>query len=1773
MRWNLIFVLLLVFFSWSCNQEETVSPVGPDTGGTSGTLLISFPNGGEVLTAGTTRVIRWTATSTSNVNIEFTANGGQQWLMVAAGVPNVGFYSWTPIPDSVSTTCLIRVTDAANGRITDISDNFFTIIPNLPKSISVTSPAAGDTLYMGKSHTIRWVSANIENVRLQYSINNGASWANIIASVPADSQKYVWSPVPEVVSNQCKIRIADVLEDSIAAETPGNFVIKNSQTINVLAPAGGETITIGTSYEIRWTSTDLANVKLEYSTNNGSAWVTITSSTPSDGSFIWAVPNLPTVFGLIRISDAADNTPAAISSGNFTLAVLPSLTVTSPNGSEVLRAGESSLITWSSSGSIARSHKGSEEVAMSGGNKTPQSIPNVKIEYSTNGGVTWIVIAASTANDGTYSWASVPSTATNQGRVKISDAIDGDPFDISDNDFTIQVPEPKIIAVTSPNGGENWEAGSTKNITWTASGVSNIKIEYSTNNGATYTNIVSSYSAQAGIYSWAGIPNTPSSLCLVKISDVSDNQAFDVSNSQFTISPPQDIRVISPNGGEKLSSGGTFNIQWTSQNVQTVKIDYTTNNGFEWNPVVASTESDGFYTWNPVPNVLSTNCKIRVSDAGDSYPSDASDSVFSILIEPTLTVTYPNGGERIIAGSSVNITWTTATLAKAGRGRQSRSGLTEDIQFTNVKIEYTTDGGSVWTTIIASTSNNGLYTWSPVPTVNASNCKVRISDSEDGIPVDLSDSTFAIVSETSQSIQLTAPNGGESFSVGGSTGISWSSSGILNVNLEFTTNNGVSWSTIVNGTESDGYYLWSPIPNVSSTNCKVRVSDATDSLPFDISDATFSIFPTPSLSVVAPNGGESFTTGTQQNIQWSSQNIEAVKIEVTTNNGASWSVIIDSTESDGIYLWTVPNVNSTLCRVRLSSLPGNLVNDISDNNFTISNIQPQSLSVTQPNGGESWVAGTMQPVKWVSSGVDSVKIEYTTNNGVNWNMIVSGTESDGFYNWTVPNANTANARIRISDYTDGFPSDQSDNVFSINTEDRLTVLSPNGGERILAGTSQTITWSTTNLTESGKEGINSVKIELSTDGGLTFTSITTNATNTGSYVWNPVPNFNSSLCRIRVSDTEDGIPSDISDSNFVIYNQVAQEINVTAPNGGEQLSAGGNANITWTSLGVSSVNIEYTTNNGVSWTTIVTGTESDGYYLWSPIPNLSSTNCRIKISDAVDSIPFDQSNNTFTILPLPTISVLSPNGGESYTTGTQQNITWTSQSVASVKLEFTINNGASWTTIADSTESDGIYLWTIPNVNSNLCRIRVSNYPGNTVSDISDNNFAISNAQPQSVTLLTPNGGEEWYSGTIQSIRWISSGIDSVKLEYSTNNGLNWTTIINGTESDGFYNWTVPNANTSNAIVRVSDYADGTPSDISNAVFSILTETTLRLTSPNGGERILSGTAQTITWSTNSLKVSGKESIPSVKLELSTDGGLTFSTIISSTLNLGSYNWSPVPNVNSALCRIRVSDAEDGAPSDISDSNFVIFNQPVQEVTVTFPDGGEQFTAGTSMGITWTSTGISTVTILFTTNNGVNWSNVVTGTESDGYYLWSPVPNVSSTNCRIKIVDAVDSLPFDESNSTFTIQPQPSVRVINPNGGESLTAGNSYNITWQSANVSNVKIEFTSNNGAAWSTVIATTPSTGVYSWTVPNVVTTLCKLRVSDADAANGIPSDESDNTFEITSAVSSSIVVTAPAGGEIWASGSSQNIEWTSSGVNDVKIEFTTDNGQSWTQIVQST
>ncbi len=184
--------------------------------------------------------------------------------------------------------------------------------------------------------------------------------------------------------------------------------------------------------------------------------------------------------------------------------------------------------------------------------------------------------------------------------------------------------------------------------------------------------------------------------------------------------------------------------------------------------------------------------------------------------------------------------------------------------------------------------NGGSYTSASGNVINGDTLTVQQTSS--GSNSTTTDATLTIggVSDTfsvttvaagpAETVTVTSPNGGESWVVGSSHNITWSSTGaIANVNIDYSTDNGSHWTSAAAGTTNAGIYAWT-VPYAASTQCLVRVSDASNAEIYDVSNAVFNIFSDgtepnsdPATAAVLPMGTTEnlvYDGGANQDIDW-----------------------------------------------------------------------------------------------------------------------------------------------------------------------------------------------------------------------------------------------------------------------------------------------------------------------------------------------------------------------------------------------------------------------------------------------------------------------------------------------------------------------------------------------------------------------------------------------------------------------------------------------------------------------------------------------------------------------------------------------------------------------------------------------------------------------------------------------------------------------------------------------------------------------------------------
>lgn len=107
----------------------------------------------------------------------------------------------------------------------------------------------------------------------------------------------------------------------------------------------------------------------------------------------------------------------------------------------------------------------------------------------------------------------------------------------------------------------------------------------------------------------------------------------------------------------------------------------------------------------------------------------------------------------------------------------------------------------------------------------------------------------------------------------------------------------------------------------------------------------------------------------------------------------------------------------------------------------------------------------------------------------------------------------------------------------------------------------------------------------------------------------------------------------------------------------------------------------------------------------------------------------------------PMVSLLSPNGEEKFSPGDKISITWVSARVNAIKIDYSLDGGATWTEIKDVVQA-GVkkFDWTAPDVCGKV-RMRISDASNASVSDASIKDFSIIKISPEGLVAYYPFNG------------------------------------------------------------------------------------------------------------------------------------------------------------------------------------------------------------------------------------------------------------------------------------------------------------------------------------------------------------------------------------------------------------------------------------------------
>lgn len=283
-----------------------------------------------------------------------------------------------------------------------------------------------------------------------------------------------------------------------------------------------------------------------------------------------------------------------------------------------------------------------------------------------------------------------------------------------------------------------------------------------------------------------------------------------------------------------------------------------------------------------------------------------------------------------------------------------------------------------------------------------------------------------IVDVVAPVVTVTAPVAAATLVSGSPAAITWSSnlSAAETMTIALSLDGGASFATLASAAPNTGTFAWI-VTGPSSDAALVRVT-WNGGTAAGLS-GLFAIT-VPTISVTAPELGESWTIGTVRSITWTSDisAAETVRIELSRNGGRRYSTLAAAAPNTGTFAWTVAGGATSNALVRISWAGGSAV-DVSKPFALVA----AAVTVTSP-GSDIWFAGTSQEIAWTHNlGADALfLIELSRDKGVTWNPIASdvpsGDATSGGYLWDVTGPR-ATAKVRVSWTNNTGVSDKSVN--------------------------------------------------------------------------------------------------------------------------------------------------------------------------------------------------------------------------------------------------------------------------------------------------------------------------------------------------------------------------------------------------------------------------------------------------------------------------------------------------------------------------------------------------------------------------------------------------------------------------------------------------------------------------------------------------------------------------------------------------------------------------
>jgi len=221
-------------------------------------------------------------------------------------------------------------------------------------------------------------------------------------------------------------------------------------------------------------------------------------------------------------------------------------------------------------------------------------------------------------------------------------------------------------------------------------------------------------------------------------------------------------------------------------------------------------------------------------------------------------------------------------------------------------------------------------------------------------------------------------------------------------------------------------------------------------------------------------------------------------------------------------------------------------------------------------------------------------------------------------------------------------------------------------------------------------------------------------------------------------------------------------------------------------------------------------------------------------------------------------------------------------------------------------------------------------------------------------------------------------------------------------------------------------------------------------------------------------------------------------------------------------------------------NNFTLDSKP-PEITITHPNGGEEFILNESVDVNWVSfednSALNPITISISTTESEQYSELMSGIANSGNLSISMHNITNNARIKLSIIDFYGNIGEDISDDYFSVLPipdivflsssnsfsldskAPTVEWLSPNDGGLLPSGENIEAEWlatdDSFNDTPVTVDINESGNSV--TTLSNQTIDGLQNITLPNIVSESISFKITATDNFGNSSFDESDNLFSL--------------------------------------------------------